>query len=253
MADESAYGNLNEIFSGIQGEGLLVGYRQVFVRLNGCNLNCRYCDTPTAKFQASTCRIEKTAGSRRFGLERNPIDHRTTADHISNLYRIGGLHHSVSITGGEPLCQPSFVLNLARELHVRGIVVMLETNGSLPDEMACVQPHVDIISMDIKLQSSSGNDDMLPIHAAFLRMVGSVNAFIKVVVSSATTCGEIEAMACMVSDVNQSIPLVIQPVTSAIVGEMAQPESVLEWQAVCSRYLSDVRVIPQCHKMIGQM
>ena len=38
-----------EIFSSIQGEGLLVGRRQIFVRFAGCNLDCNYCDTEDSK------------------------------------------------------------------------------------------------------------------------------------------------------------------------------------------------------------
>ncbi|HPX77174.1 MAG TPA: 7-carboxy-7-deazaguanine synthase QueE, partial [Methanobacterium sp.] len=37
---------ISEIFSSIQGEGKLVGRRQVFIRFSGCNLTCNYCDTP---------------------------------------------------------------------------------------------------------------------------------------------------------------------------------------------------------------
>jgi organic radical activating enzyme len=40
---------INEVFSSIQGEGKLIGRRQVFVRFSGCNLECNYCDTPLSR------------------------------------------------------------------------------------------------------------------------------------------------------------------------------------------------------------
>ena len=43
---------INEIFSSIQGEGPIVGYKQLFIRFCGCNLHCDYCDT---EFQQGTC------------------------------------------------------------------------------------------------------------------------------------------------------------------------------------------------------
>ena len=46
---ESVHGNVVEIFSGIQGEGIHVGRRQIFLRLAGCNLRCDYCDQPEAR------------------------------------------------------------------------------------------------------------------------------------------------------------------------------------------------------------
>ena len=36
---------INEIFSSIQGEGLYIGSKQLFIRFCGCNLKCNYCDT----------------------------------------------------------------------------------------------------------------------------------------------------------------------------------------------------------------
>jgi len=48
-------GRIFEIFSSFQGEGTLVGRRQIFIRFAGCPLRCSYCDTPEARnFKAGT-------------------------------------------------------------------------------------------------------------------------------------------------------------------------------------------------------
>lgn len=252
-AYNNTHGNLNEVFSGIQGEGLMIGYRQVFIRLNGCNLDCQYCDTPESKQISDRCRIERHAGSRVFDYTSNPVDYRLISSSVSNLCEEVSLHHSVSITGGEPLCQPEFVAHLAADLKSKGMRVMLETNGTLSDELDGILPYLDVVSMDIKLRSASGAPDLLQQHIAFLKAVKSVFIYIKVVVSSTTSQDEISNAAQLSASVNPKIPFVIQPVTSAIADNLAKPDSVLRLQAECSRYMSDVRVIPQCHKIIGQM
>ncbi|MHB1455791.1 MAG: 7-carboxy-7-deazaguanine synthase QueE [Armatimonadota bacterium] len=250
---DNIYGNLNEVFSGIQGEGLLIGYRQVFIRMNGCNLDCKYCDTPAAKNINDTCRIEQTAGSRMFSYILNPVDYKLISSAVSTHYEENGLHHSVSITGGEPLCQPDFVANLASDLKSKGIKVMLETNGTLSSELMKVLPYLDMISMDIKLQSASGNNDTFSAHMLFLETAISIPLYVKVVVSSATSLDEIQNAAQLTANVDSKIPFVIQPVTSAMQDDFAKPDSILRWQAECCKYLTDVRVIPQSHKIIGQM
>ena len=51
-------GNLIEIFSSAQGEGPYIGCRQVFVRFEGCNLRCRYCDTAHDVGSHAFCKAE---------------------------------------------------------------------------------------------------------------------------------------------------------------------------------------------------
>ena len=65
---------VSEVFSAIQGEAALVGERQVFVRLTGCNIRCTYCDQPEAlERTAGPCRIESTAGRRDWSVESSPL------------------------------------------------------------------------------------------------------------------------------------------------------------------------------------
>lgn len=236
-----------EVFSSIQGEGRYVGCRQVFVRLAGCNLACDYCDTPSSRQAAATGRVEGTPGDRNFFSVANPITPDTLAVHANNLLRFP--HHSVSLTGGEPLCQAAAVVVLAPRLNGR---VYLETNGTLPDELAAVLPHVAIVAMDIKLPSTGGRawwDE----HSRFLRLAVSRDLFVKVVLTAATADDEFRRAMALVAAVDRRIPVVLQPVSP--IGKVAgiAPGAVLKLLAAALDMLDDVRVIPQTHKMMGQL
>src|SRR5580704_13952779 len=109
-----------EVFSGIQGEGALVGERQVFVRLAGCNIRCAYCDQPEALERvAGPCRIEQSPGRRDWSTVASPLPIPEAATAIDRLWTALP-HHSVTLTGGEPLFQGERLSELAAELTSRG-------------------------------------------------------------------------------------------------------------------------------------
>ncbi len=130
---------ITEIFHSLQGEGKYTGAAQVFVRFFGCNLRCRFCDTPHALGGPLARFQEYSTGE--------------VLNEIQGLWKKDC--HSVSVTGGEPLEQADFLKELLPQLQARGQKVYLETNGVLVEELAGVIDHVDIVSMDFKLPSST--------------------------------------------------------------------------------------------------
>lgn len=98
---------VNEIFYSVQGEGMLVGTPAVFVRLSGCSVNCKFCDTKhqTSK-EMSVDDIDKEID--------NVCNHRDDCC-------------AVVITGGEPLEQD--ITPLVKRLRKLGYYLCLETNG----------------------------------------------------------------------------------------------------------------------------
>ena len=97
---------VNEIFYSIQGESTFAGWPCIFIRLTGCNLRCRYCDTKYAYEQG----------------------HDITLDSI--LAKVKGFAcNLIEVTGGEPLIQDE-TPDLISALIENGYTVLLETNGS---------------------------------------------------------------------------------------------------------------------------
>jgi len=101
--------NVSEIFVSIQGEGQWTGIPSVFVRLNGCNLRCAWCDTPYTSWQPE-------GSDWMFG------------GLLAQIRRQGTQH--VVVTGGEPLLQGSVVL-LMQRLREMEFTTTIETAGTV--------------------------------------------------------------------------------------------------------------------------
>lgn len=239
--------NVIEIFSSIQGEGKYVGCRQVFVRFAGCNVKCKYCDTIDSTMLSPIASIEVSPGSRRFKSVNNPITAVQLLGYITNLYN--NKHHSVSFTGGEPLCHSAL---LSSFLPMFTGVKYLETNGTLPDDLEKVLPYIDIISMDIKLPSAAGKSYWEE-HRRFLHIAKQREVFVKIVISGETSDEEFDTAIQMVANVDKKVTVILQPVTPINGCLSVTPDKILFMQDKASTQLYDVRVIPQTHKYIGQL
>lgn len=118
---------VNEIFLSLQGETSRTGLPTIFIRLTGCPLRCRYCDTEYAFHQGD----------------------RTTISDI--LPTVAGFRtRYVTVTGGEPLAQKN-CLHLLTQLCDEGYLVSLETSGAM--DISGVDPRVSKI-LDLKSPGS---------------------------------------------------------------------------------------------------
>jgi 7-carboxy-7-deazaguanine synthase len=237
----------HEIFPSFQGEGILVGVPQVFLRLSGCNLRCSYCDTPESRERVERGIIHGWEGERKEVL--NPLGVSEAARLISSLWEPA--MHSVSLTGGEPLLQTDALASLLPMLKQDGMAIYLETNGTLGEALEPVLPWIDWIAMDIKLPSTQGGEDLMKKHNDFLARTPAGKVFMKMVIDTGSEDEEIVA-ACrgLRGSAGASI-LVLQPAT-APPGEAAiTPRRAFELYRIASAFFHEVRVVPQVHRSWG--
>lgn len=117
-----------EIFYSLQGEGSLLGVPSVFIRTSGCNLRCRWCDTPYTSW--------------------NPEGVEMTLEAIVEQASGYGASYVV-VTGGEPLIAAGIV-ELTRRLKDAGFHITIETAGTVYADVVC-----DLMSISPKLANST--------------------------------------------------------------------------------------------------
>jgi 7-carboxy-7-deazaguanine synthase len=116
-----------ETFVSLQGEGMLVGTPSFFIRTSGCNLRCRWCDTPYTSWV--------------------PQGERQRVSNLVAEASASGVRHVV-VTGGEPLLQREIGL-LTRKLRTAGLHVTVETSGTWATDFEC-----DLLSASPKTANS---------------------------------------------------------------------------------------------------
>lgn len=231
LSDEKA-ARVVEVFSSIQGEGICLGQRQVFVRLGGCNLNCDYCDEP-----------------RTIPIPSGEIWPRRKLQEAIERLLAERPHEAVSWTGGEPLLHPAFLEPMMAWARKKGVKNYLETNGTRLEALRLLAPLCDTVAMDLKLPSATGREHWSD-HLEFLR-VAPDKTFVKCVLTSKTTAAEWRQVIRLMQEVSVKIPLILQPATARPGVEAVSPELALKFLRQAAALLKDVRIIPQWHPIWG--
>ncbi len=243
--------NLAEVFSSIQGEGPYLGCRALFIRFAGCNLRCAYCDTRDALEPKKTFPAEREPAQGRFRFFRNPISASRLLEICKSLDTPRGLHDALTVTGGEPLLQAEFLQGFLPQARKVFRNIYLETNGTLPEALETILPYLDIIAMDVKLKSTTGEKVPLRTHRRFLRLARRVKVFVKVVLTDSVKMEEIAKAARMVASVGKDLLVVLQPAGRGGPSKPPNPDDLLVAEMTCRSLLKNVRLIPQIQNILN--
>ena len=229
-----------EVFTSIEGEGILYGTKTLFVRLAGCPYSCFYCDTLDALPLDSGKEYSITEAC-------NLID----SNLQDNTFK-------VNFTGGEPLIQHEAVSELAKHVKARGLPTYLESACFDSKKFLHVLPSIDFVKIEFKTIDSEFIDEKH--YPELLRntlecLQAAVEAkkttYIKIVVSSKTKIGSFKDLLDKIFEIisKENISgFIIQPTTS-----ISEPtlEQLLEFYDAVYPYYNEVRVVPQLHKIIS--
>lgn len=220
-------GKISEVFDSVQGEGLYLGEKQLFVRFFGCNLWCRFCDTKQDTY-----------------MEYEP------QELLEELRLYGNGHHSISFTGGEPLLQKNFLKEILKLTRAQGYRHYLETNGTLVAELEDIIDYLDIIAMDLKLPSSTDMVCVWGMHRRFLKVASQKEVFIKSIICESTTESDLKEAIGIIREINNSALFILQPNSHERHNKTLQ-EKLQRFKDLCFKEKVTACIIEQIHKVIG--
>ena len=231
---------LFEIFTSIEGEGILYGTKTLFVRFAGCPYSCFYCDTLDA--------LPLDSGEEYSIKEACDLIDKNLQD---NTYK-------VNFTGGEPLIQHESVNELAKHVKSKGIPTYLESACFDSEKFLHVLPSIDYVKIEFKTKDSQFIDTKhYPnlIKNTLECLKASINAnkttYIKIVISSKTELTSFKELLSKIFKITLKGKIsgfIIQPTT-----DISQPslEKLIEFYDSVYPYYSEVRVVPQLQKIIN--
>ena len=231
---------LFEIFTSVEGEGILYGTKTLFVRLAGCPFTCFYCDTK----------------------ESLPLDSGTEydLDEACKLIdsNLKNQTYKVNFTGGDPLVQYQAVAELAKHVQSKKIPTYLESSCFDSKKFDYILPFIDIVKIEFKTKDSDfvdSNHYEKLIANTMDCLKSSVSSkkitYIKIVVSSKTNLNDFSNLVTSIFNSiskNQIDGFVIQPTYG-----IAEPslDLLLKMYDIVYPFYNEVKVVPQLHKFIG--
>ncbi len=231
---------LSEIFTSVEGEGILFGTKTMFVRLAGCPLTCHWCDTPYA--------LSFDSGELHSADEVKKL----ISDNLQpNTYK-------VNFTGGEPLVQHEAVVELAEFVRARGIKTYLESACYDSVKFSRVLPSIDICKIEFKLRDADAVDvekysTLLRNELECLKLAVETRkiTYVKIVVTNSSSLREFRELVHAIFSMME---------TAEIAGFIIQPsdkvdeptlERLFGFYDVVYPLYNQVRIVPQMHKAIG--
>jgi 7-carboxy-7-deazaguanine synthase len=239
--ENKARARVSEIFTSIEGEGIFVGKKTLFIRLSGCHLKCRWCDTKYAL----------------------PLDSGTDyqIDEIKDLIikELRPFTYKVNFTGGEPLLQTEAVIELADFIKKQtNLKTYMESSCFDSELFSKVLPYIDICKIEFKTDDSNVVEDeeydnllLNEIRCLELAVESNKATYIKIVVTNSTN---LESFKNLVYNISKRIK------PSDILGFIIQPSfgidqptvnKLLDTYDIVEPMFPEVRIIPQLHKEIG--
>ena len=231
---------LFEIFTSVEGEGILYGTKTLFVRFAGCPYSCFYCDTLDA--------LPLDSG-KEYSLDEACI--LIDKNLQKNTYK-------VNFTGGEPLIQHEAVYELAKYVKSKGIPTYLESACFDSRKFSYVLPSIDLIKIEFKTHDSEFIDSKHypnliknTLECLQASIAANKTTYIKIVVSSKT---KLNSFTELIEKIFKNISkgdiagFVIQPTTS-----ISEPslEKLMEFYDIVYPHYGQVRIVPQLHKIIN--